>query len=1484
MSFQLDPEFVRAISKACADMIIDGELELVPDIWNVETIGKVEVVDVQTVDIDLEALASSELGWADPLGQLKQFISDIFNSVVSWLAENIGGTVKGFIDWLWGKISPSLDSIASWIDEATSQLTNLGSVFTGFVNAILKFPEWFPTWFYDNIAKPISDILLVIPQKIWDLLPDWLKSAIKGIADAITNIPNIIDAIKGIPKAISDLISSLENFFKDPVGTLKSALEGLAESIWNLLPDWLKGAIEGLKDAWNTFVEGLKDFLEDPAGFIKARFQELSTWIWEYLPDEIKNALTGIPDAINSLITSLENFFKDPVGNLKTALGYLAEQIWNLLPEWAKNAIEGIQDSINALKTGLEEFIKDPLGTIKEAIEGLSQKLWDLLPEWLKGAITGLQDAWNTFVTGLQDFLQDPARFIKARLEEFGTFLWEHLPDWLRGAIEGLQNAWNTFVTGLQEFIKDPVGFIRARFEELSRWIWEHLPDWLRTSLERLGEFFSGIAEGVTKFVSDPVGWFQTYILPTLEQIGTRVWNLIRGAFKGFVDITGSIITETWEAILNFGKAIVNVISSGVKEIISFGKSLAEGLASIILAPIQEMLKSVGTSLEGWAKGMLKKIEEGRVEGEYIELLGMMSMLLSSQIVFRVMAQALLWLGEATSDIKIAPTVAITIVGTGQRTTVEIPVKLGNILKHLASEFREYPDVLLRGVVRGISIWFSQPVARLLNYGWRNAVPVELPPLSGIIEYTRRMLPHEEFEKVFNTSKWFLRLYGYSDTVVDQYLSLEKDLYITVTDRFGKERKVPLALIYELPSPSDVATMMVRDIFATPEDFKKLYLARGMAEDIGALYYFLRFRYPPPEVLWKFTTRGISGLLWLHVPEDEIEKIMETEGEAMGVKTPPVPPVTLNFANKELLTAFKIYMKWHDYSRISWFDKDKHGFAFASDNMIYIDTLADIPSKIDQRWMTRFGIYEFLREKGVTRESPVSEFRTKTVERESTSNIVLDLTNFCRTLQATGLHPDWVPITAVAETINSIADERTLMRTGVLNLFKEGFWDIKSVEAVLGGVIITSFKVSYFDLEKMGWDDGYINIPLRYLPPERKLIELRALMDRALDILREIQRDISTAYQEFILEDYNAFKERLSSVITSINEVFANDFEAITGTQLPEDLKLKFVEEYYKPYIEALKTYRDVFTTRRIRSWVYRILGWVIYRTAYGYVTEEDAMKVAKTLSDIAKLPAKEASAIEEILREMVGIAQREYQREYIPTPLTLATMSEYIPAVRMFANRVFEAKGVPQEWRSIWLQYIDIRAIVDEVREVQSSVERLYEYFMINTDMFASFLEVLKPYGYEDRELKLITDRANLDRWYRAYRELVGTPRELVTMAEYSPLARRLALAEVKKRIDALPIEQEAKEFLYKLWEDYIRIRPVYDEVEREVTELITDYARGALTWEQFNTLLEELKDWGIDEWEADAIRFLAMMRRRRYELTGYVVTLEEAQEEAQA
>jgi len=806
-----------------------------------------------------------------------------------------------------------------------------------------------------------------------------------------------------------------------------------------------------------------------------------------------------------------------------------------------------------------------------------------------------------------------------------------------------------------------------------------------------------------------------------------------------------------------------------------------------------------------------------------------------------------------------------------------------------------------------------------------------------------------------------------------------------------------------------------------------------------------------------------------------------------------LPPVALNFEYDTLLNAFKDYMKWHDYANFPWKDE------FTSDNWLYIDTLADLPTKIDIRWMSKWGIFEFMKNKEIETESPVQDFVKMIEDSPANPKVTLDLKLACRFLQATGLHPYYVPIVAVAENINALTDERTLLRTGLINIYEYGAMHFEDLDSLMSNLTTVSYEVAYFDISKRSWDYGYINLPVMFLPPERRLLALRALFNRSLRIYRECLTELEKGYTEMIIEK-DIMKEKMQTVIKAINTFFEKLSEEIVG----KPYKLNLDETFVDAICESWNVAREVYTTRRIRSWVYRILGWLLYRGAYGYVRLEDLTAIINTLTEAAKLPENEAKTIREIAKLTVGIASRERLYEYIPTPLTLASMSEYVPLVRKFINEVFEAKGVPETWRPFWrqyinmraiinevreyvsrarqlyeyfiigteavtkyleevtkygyepeeikfmvnasdlerwyrahreligtprelasiveylpsfkeialveierrvealqveeklkekilnlwkqyidlrevidevrsvlsrvfqlyeyfimgddkfnaymvkirtlgfgdqkvqwmkergmlerwyrayrdlvgtidelvtkteyvpafrdiaieevrkriealqedeefknllyrswVQYIDIRPVIDEVRGVLSQVRQMYEYFVIDTDAFTSFLNVLKPYGYTDKELKLIIDRSNLERWYRAYRDLVGSPRELVTMAEYSPLARRLALAEVKKRIDALPIDREAKELLYKMWEDYIRIRPVYDEVEREVTELINDYASGALTWEEFNTLLEELKDWGIDEWEADAIRFIAMMRRRRYELAGYI------------
>jgi hypothetical protein len=216
---------------------------------------------------------------------------------------------------------------------------------------------------------------------------------------------------------------------------------------------------------------------------------------------------------------------------------------------------------------------------------------------------------------------------------------------------------------------------------------------------------------------------------------------------------------------------------------------------------------------------------------------------------------------------------------------------------------------------------------------------------------------------------------------------------LEVTDRFGQSRIVPLSLMYNLPSASDVARMAIRDIFGMGRDaienFLSIYQARGMHPDIGILYYLLHYRYPPPERLWAFVSRGVSGMLWATIPEDMIPKIKE-EAEKLGAPM-PTSAAYWNFKAKELYTALQTYMTWHDFARFSWFNKELFGWKdnFTSDNQIVIDTLADIPTKIDQRWMVRWGIYEYLSSKGVTYDSPVKDFVVKILKLNPSDSLIV---------------------------------------------------------------------------------------------------------------------------------------------------------------------------------------------------------------------------------------------------------------------------------------------------------------------------------------------------------------------------------------------------------------------------------------------------------------------------------------------------------------
>jgi hypothetical protein len=620
--------------------------------------------------------------------------------------------------------------------------------------------------------------------------------------------------------------------------------------------------------------------------------------------------------------------------------------------------------------------------------------------------------------------------------------------------------------------------------------------------------------------------------------------------------------------------------------------------------------------------------------------------------------------------------------------------------------------------------------------------------------------------------------------------------------------------------------MIIRDIILEPDELKKMFMARGMNTDIATMFYLLHFRYPPPERLWTFYTRGISGLLWAKISPQEAKDV---EREAKIVKAfTPTSPEKLNFDAATLEQLLKTYMKWHDFARFSY------ASGWPSDNLIVIDTLADIPTKIDQRWMVRFGLYELMSEKGLSHTSPVSGFVSQVVEASAKGNIQLDLTNFCRTLQATGLHPHYVPITAVAETINAITDERTLLRTGVINLYKEGFFDANSVIKMLTGVIMTSFKVAFFDPAAGGWNTGYINIPLRYLNMEARLIGLRAIMDRALDILRDIQRDVLTGYQEFIIETFDEFKEKFSNVIKDINSVYSADYKAITGEEPPPELSLKFVEAYYQPYLNALGIWRDVWTIRRIRMWTQRWLGWLMFRIAQGVSKKEEIRNLVEFMAKSAKLPKMEHDYILKVMEFMFELALREY----IPTPMQLATIAEFVKIDAGIIQRAFEQRLIPEEWRPIWAKFIEVRPLADDVRGLLTSYRRLLVYIkkpeQVPADVQNAVKAAMELVGFTDKEMAIFDLRVRIEELLASLKEFVPTPMQMATLAEFVKLPSQLIEGAFEVR--NVPTEWR------KLWSQFINIRPLADDVR----ELIRSFLRAL-------GLVEEAKQF------ADAVKSLA-------------------------
>ena len=1743
--------------------------------------------------------------------------------VIDWVWDTVQA-----ISTALGDLANNIQKYFTSLGEGLSNIWNfLQSLPSTIVNAISNI--------ISNVSNVVSGLATAINNLITSI-EEYLQSAINTIIANISNIINVVQSsLSSVGETLSNIISNIQSAFSTIIANLENigsnlmnAIQGIVEKIRNALSGFINNVSSILSHISSSISNALSGFVSTVEGFITTVFRNISnaisqgistiiTYIKE-IPTVVSNVVSNIVSTLSNALSNLGKTLYDNLVNISKIINSALRNIWVGLTSLGRIIYDRFKD--------MYKFLSNLFSNVYKVLASWSDKIFkaiadipSLLAKALKGVYDALADIGNKIASGFNWVVKEVTSVISG-IKDALVKVWEAvtgLPkaivnlgktiykdinyvvsvveDGLKKVAYVLTNL-SKFLTDLGEKVSHAFTFVGNAFTGFINAILK-FPDWFEKNLvepllngfKAVIDFFKSI--DLSKIPEKVIGLFKDLIkdvLSGIKFVGSGVYDSlkwlwgklsdfgswlvqeVRGGLEWLWDVTKSAVTELWEALREGAVWMVNTfIINPIKGLID---DLMKGIADVFI--------SVGKS-----KG--KVGEYGTLTLLMLSLTGGLSIVIGIPYVIEGLAEMIKSLELAAEPL-----------GLGGK----IKADLLAVLRRIAQFFKDQGKALVQAILIGSAIQLLDPVKYIIRpfsksffddifkkiYGDKYGVEAffETPSLEQLRNLVRRALIYvDNFRELaqgkvpsktktyVDAVKFLMFVRGYPFWFADYYFDLGKEFAMEIHDRFFVKRFIPLSPIFELPTHSEIIRMLQRDVFTSPVEWSKFVRVYGMSDDLAKMFYLLSFQYPSFTQLWRFMTRGISGMLWYSAPE-LTKEIFRTEAEWLGAGV-PVDPYSLNFKADVLMNATAIYGKWIQKSNFSWFKKGmklKYGnkvfsinFDWTADSWMLWDISADIPSKIDARWMVKWAIFDHLtRMLRLTSpsagtspskypEKPFVDLVKAVVESRMYTDISMDLRPFCRMLVANGLHPAWVPLVAVAEAINALSDERTLLRTGFLNLFKEGAWDYEILDSFLDGMLIASFAIEYFDVETKKWYSGAINLPVRFLPAERKMLELRAIFDRALDIIREYLRLMAKGVSQLILKPSEAMEKIKGYVEGELGEWFGKATELAVGKTLPLKVDTAWVNTYIKYYEEL----RDIETIMRARYYTRYLIYSLMWRFREGWITKEEMIKTLDKLVDeiresplFKKLLVQVATVmVETFKRELYGeyvisllkrrkiskeeavqmltkagmtediaklyvdakftpysvslttlatlcevvpqavnyaldslkifgfnpdeliywsiyVAKKPYINEmtlvrtriyeclaenvpqdlildvlnayaivpewkggkvvfkygkvaqelvkyyekhkevlegmgfdvrewiafnliaeleklkrdyhekttpYIPTPLTLAGMMEYITIPDELIENVFTYNRVPPEWVPIWRKYfkvkpvfndvrlvvsalvraiaysaisedkaekiwnlikkygytdieiyfqklradlelavemargyiptpgmladvseiipwarkllpdvikakrikgkwvelweafVQVKPIIDDVKNLIRQVSRLYTNFFVKEEDLRKVLDVLPMYGWEPTEIEMLQQSINFELWYNAFKNIIGTPRELVVMAEYSPTARTVALGQIYKMIDALPIDPKVKELLKAMWEEYVRVKPVHDEVKRYITELIDDVQYGLLTIEEFRQELEKLKKWGIDDYEIEFYVELAQMRRAR-------------------
>jgi phage-related protein len=1438
--------------------------------------------DLESIDWDL--VATSVLGITDPIGQLKEWLASVLSSLFDSLRkfiESVLAPIRDSLSTVWSivldvrdaisriasmlrdvVVTPILDALR-WVSDVFPRVVTAVMDMLGTISSfIARLPDVVRD-FAGKVADVFSELLGRVRAGFETLIglvsriPDVIRDVVGRIVDIISELAGriragfeaVIDAIVRVGGVIGDLARRVVDVFSEVAGRIRDGLEALIRTIAGI-PDVIRGVVDRVISMLSELLDRVRAGVEavvvaitragDAVRDLVARASDAISNMMGRVADEVRvvlDLLAKVPDHVRGLLEAIARMLAELLDRVRAGIAGILE----------------VADTLRELTGRVAEGIADIASRAQEALSRLIEAI-TRAPEILRAIIDRIIGDVATGIGGVVEWVRRGFEDVTTTLKEW----FERAREWFEAATATLREIGYVFM-----------GFVNAVLE---------LPHKFAEVFKPALDFYSKFLEVLGNFARDPAGWFRTNVVEpllgalakakdTLLDMVKALINAVLGALGWIWNKVTDVVIKVSGKAVEFGRDLISGAVAVAETVVKFfegviSKWTVKGSPEVFLgfmvtaktvedvfqasitrtAGIAENLWLLGGGLlmPYWLATLLPIVLRGlvRTYGDFEltfepSVAGSKALGLRYKIKLSEFADALARGFEtfvSGYSIGVSMALASTLLVNVQhlyipRVTAYYDKKIGELLHDvLAEEIAAKADINM----------FVTPVSEtaLLDYARRN------------LALTEGLKNWDEFRRVIATVRAHLKLYGLPRWYIEWLTKNPEELKITFKDRFGADRKLYLSHIFELPTHSEMARMTQRDIFPGVDVMKRLGWVRGWNEDLTTMIYLLTFKYPSFEKLWTFYMRALSGMLWFKAP-DHIKMVFDKEAEEIGAGK-PISPLDLQKALvgpdqvKAFETALNTYFKWLEYSNFSWFtDKTTmYGInvgaeivgklgGWTADSWLMIDVVADIPTKIDMRWMSRYGIFLHMARKfeeaGVRFESyaPMVTVVTRLLEPQATTPIQVDLRWFSKLLQATGLHPAWVPVTTVAENIMVIADEMTLLRTGWLNLFKEGMITVEDAERYLAGLLTVSYHVGYWDPERKVWTSGWINLPVRWLPHERRLLQLRMVIDRTMDVYREIYGYIRSGIRTLAITPEEGL-EKLKALIGELDKHYRELTKTITGMEMT----LRLDEGYARMWLELQRLAQDIEAVERVRIWWSRTSGWLLYRVAYGWVTDAEIEDFIATVAKFIPLHPKEVEAYKEIAKALLGIARKEN----VPSPSTLATFAEYMVVEAKTIEDVLSKYNVPREYWELWKTYIQLKPIKSDYKAVINVALRALRYGAITEDEFKGLLARAQAYGFTPPEIALLQLRAELEHAIDEAKLWRPSLLTLIGMVEYVPEARELLkvyrvdprfTSIVEKYARVKPLADEARVLVNSLYraKRYVTI-PV--EFERKVVEIV--------------------------------------------------------------